>query len=248
MKISPPLAALALAASTLVIPSLVPAAVAAQPAPSTDAAFRATTLTLSSQGAARSRPDQAQISLGVMTEAPTAAEALRLNSERMTRVIAAVRRASVEERRIQTSGLSLSPQYTYAENQPPRLRGYQASNQVTVTIHELDRLGAIVDAAVTAGANQVNGIGFGLRNPDAAADEARRQAVANLQRRAELYAAAAGLRLLRLVNLTESGGYQPQPPVVLARMQMADTAASAPVSPGEVEVRVDVTATYELAR
>ena len=180
MKTAAVLAALALSALT------VPAA--AQPAPSTDAAFRATTLTLSSQGSTRARPDQAQVSLGVISEAPTAAEALRRNNLNMTQVIAALRRAGVEERQIQTSGLSLQPQYTYAENQPPRLRGYQVSNQVTITVADLERLGPVVDAVVASGANQVNGVAFGLRNADAAADDARRQAVASVRRKADLYA------------------------------------------------------------
>ena len=241
MKTAAAFAALAL--------TLAPAAALAQAQTASDAAFRATTLTLSSQGSTRTAPDQAQVSLGVVSEGATAAAALAANTQQMTRVVAALRRAGIEERRIQTSSLNLSPQYTYAENQPPRLRGYQASNQVTVTVDDLSRLGPVVDATVASGANQVNGIGFGLRNTDAAADAARRQAVENVRRRAELYAQATGLRLLRLVNLTESGGYQPQPPVRFARMEMAQAAdASTPVAPGEVEVRVDVTATYELGQ
>ena len=211
-----------------------------------DAVFRATTLTLSASGTQRTRPDQATISLGVQTEAPTAAAALAQNNTRMNAVIAALRRSGVEERQIQTSGLNLSAQYTYVENQPPTLRGYQASNQVTIIVDDLTRLGPAVDASVTSGANQVNGVSFGLRNPDAASDAARREAVANLRRRAELYAQATGLRLTRLVNLSESGGYTPQPPRPMMAMARMAADESTPVAAGEVEVRVDVTATYEL--
>jgi uncharacterized protein YggE len=226
----------------------------AQPAAGSDAAFRATTLTLSSFGEARTAPDQAVINMGVTTQAPTAADALAQNRTRMTAVIAAIRAQGVPERDIQTSGLDVSPQYTYpgregGERGPPRVTGYQVTNQVTVLVRDLARLGPAVDAVVRSGANQINGISFGLQNADARADEARRQAVANVQRRAELYAQATGLRLVRLVNLTESGGYTPPRPMMeFARATSADSAASTPVQAGEVQVRVDVTAVFELAR
>ncbi|MDP8915719.1 MAG: SIMPL domain-containing protein [Pseudomonadota bacterium] len=225
----------------------------AQPVVQNDAAFRATTLTLSSFGEARTAPDQATINMGVTTQAPTAAEALAQNRTRMSAVIAAIRAQGVAERDIQTSGLNINPQYTYpgrdgGERGPPRVTGYQVTNQVTVLVRDLARLGPAVDAVVRSGANQINGISFGLQNVDARSDEARRQAVQNVQRKAELYAQATGLRLVRLVNLTESGGYTPPRPMDFGgRVAMAE-AASTPVQPGEVQVRVDVTAVYELAR
>ena len=228
---------------------------AAQPAPMEgDAAFRATTLTLSSYGETRAAPDQATISMGVVTQGATAAAALAANRTRMTTVIAAIRAQGVAERDIQTSGLDVSPQYTYpaerpgVERGPPRVTGYQVSNQVTVLVRDLARLGPAVDAVVASGANQINGISFGLQNADARADEARRQAVANVTRKAELYAQAAGLRVVRLVTLSESGGYTPRPPVMMMRMAADAAAESTPVQPGQVGVRVDVTAVYELAR
>ena len=224
---------------------------AAQVVLDNDAAFRATTLTLSSSGEARTTPDQATISLGVMTEGTTAAVAMQRNRERMNSIVAAIRAAGIAEKDIQTSGLSLNPQYAHENNRAPRVTGYQASNQVTLNVNDLARLGPVVDAVVAAGANQVNGISFGLQNTDAASDEARRTALRNLQRKAELYSQATGHRIVRLVTLAESGGYQPRPPMPMYRsravmMEAADAATS--VSPGEVQVRVDVTAVYELAR
>ena len=248
MTLKPLLLAAALASAAL------PAA--AQPAPMEgDAAFRATTLTLSSYGETRTAPDQATISMGVTVQAPTAAAALAQNRTRMTAVISAIRAQGIAERDIQTSGLELSPQYTYPrtangqQQGPPRITAYQVSNQVTVLVRDLTKLGPAVDAVVGSGANQVNGISFGLQNADARADEARRQAVANIARKAELYAQATGLRVVRLVTLSESGGYTPRPPVVMMRqMAMEASATSTPVQPGEVGVRVDVTAVYELGR
>ena len=124
----------------------------AQSAP--DAAFRATTFSLAAFGETRIAPDMATISLGVQTENPTAAEALKANSARMTQVIAALRKAGIAERDIQTSGLNVNPQYVYEQNQPPKLNGYQASNQVTVLVRDLARLGQTVDTTVAAGANK----------------------------------------------------------------------------------------------
>ena len=219
----------------------------AQSAP--DAAFRATTFSLAAFGETRIAPDMATISLGVQTENPTAAEALKANSARMTQVIAALRKAGIAERDIQTSGLNLNAQYAYEQNLPPKLTGYQASNQVTVTVHDLARLGQAVDATVSAGANTIGGISFGLQNPEAAEDTARLEAVKALQAKADLYAKATGYKVVRLVNLGEGGGYspapQPMPIYAMAKREMAD---STPVAAGELKVRIDVSATYEMAR
>ena len=120
---------------------------------------------------------------------------------------------------------------------------------MTILVRDLPRLGPVVDAVVRSGANQINGVSFGLQNVEARSDEARRIAIRNLQRKAQLYAEATGLRLVRLVTLSESG-YTPRPPYPMAQRMMATDASaeSTSVQPGEVQVRVDVTAVYELAR
>src|ERR1700712_562049 len=130
----------------------------AQPAAAQADQIRGTALTLSAYGEVRTAPDMATISLGVMTQAPTADEAMKANAARMTTVVAALKKAGVAERDIQTSGLSLSPQNVYEQNKPPRLTGYQANNQVTVRVMNLPRLGAVLDACVGAGANEVQGV------------------------------------------------------------------------------------------
>jgi uncharacterized protein YggE len=218
------------------------------PTAAADTIFNATTLSLTAYGEVRQRPDMATISLGVQTEAPTAAEAMRLNAARMTQVIAALKRGGVEDRDLQTSGLSLNPQYVYQENLPPRLTGYQASNQVTITVRDLTRLGQVVDAAVNAGASNVGGIGFGLQNSDAAEDAARLDAVKALQAKADLYARATGYRVARLVTLSEGGGYSPPSPMPVFAMREAAKADSTPVEAGELKVRIDINATFELVR
>lgn len=211
-----------------------------------DAAFHATTLSLQAEGEVAAAPDMASITLGVSTQAATAAEAMRLNADKMGAILAALRGKGLAEREIRTSNLSLGPQYVYAQNQPPKLTGYQASNDVTVTVRDLAKLGPAIDAVSAAGANQINGISFGLKEPLVAEDEARRAAVKALSAKAELYAQATGYRVVRLISLSEGGGAQPiQPRPMLA---MAKASAPTPIEPGDLNVRIEVSAVYELAK
>jgi uncharacterized protein YggE len=219
------------------------------PATGVDTLFRATTLNLAAFGETRVQPDMATINLGVTTEAKTAAEAMAANAQRMSRVMAALRGAGVAAKDIQTSNLNLGAQYAYEQNQPPRLTGYQASNQVTIIVHDIARLGAAVDATVGAGATQVNGISFGLNDSTAAETAAREGAVKALAAKADLYARATGYRVSRLVSLNEGGGYAPSQPVPLMMSAMKRGAvAETAVSAGELQVRIDITGLYELSR
>ena len=225
-----------------------PAALAqGAPASAAEAAFRATTLNLAAFGETKLAPDMATISLGVTTEAATAQAAMQANAARMTQVMAALRQGGVAAKDIQTSQISLDPQYAYEQNRPPRLTGYRAANQVSVTVRDLSRLGGAVDAVVAAGGNQVGGISFGLADPTAAENAAREAAVKALAAKADLYSQATGHRVLRLVSLSEGTSFappQPIPMVAMARMDKAET----PVAPGEMRVRIDVSGVYELTR
>jgi uncharacterized protein YggE len=217
-------------------------------AQASDAQFRATTLNISADGEVQAAPDMATITLGVTSDGATAQAAMASNASQMTAVTAALRRQGLADRDIQTSNLNLNPQYQYADKQPPRLTGYQASNQVTIRINDLAKLGPAIDAVVNAGANQVQGISFGLKNPQGPEDQARAKAAKALAAKADLYAMATGYHVSRLVTLSEGGGYAPQPvmPMAMARVAKADYAT--PVSPGELTVRIQVSGTYELAR
>jgi uncharacterized protein YggE len=210
---------------------------------------RTATLDLQVEGEVKTAPDQAAVSFGVQTLGKTAADAMAANRDRMGATIAALKASGVEAKDIQTSALNLNGQYVYEANLPPRLTGFQAVNQVTVIVRDLTRLGATVDAVTGSGANQINGIDFGLSDPRAAEDGARRAAVRTARARAELYAEAAGMKLGRLVNLSETGGYQPSP---MRRVGFADAALKAapstPVEPGQLAVRIEVSAIYELIR
>jgi uncharacterized protein YggE len=237
------------AAVALALACAAPVAALAQGAdPAADTMFRATTFNLSAYGETRIAPDLATINLGVQTQEATAAQAMQANATRMAAVAAALRKAGIAEKDIQTSGLNLSAQYRYEDNKPPILTGYQASNTVTVTVHDLKRLGQAVDATVNAGANQVNGISFGLENPTAAENAARETAVRALQAKADLYARATGYRIQRLVSLNEGQASYPQPPRPMMSAMRMEKSADTSVSPGELTVRVDVTGLYEAAK
>ena len=205
---------------------------------------------LSAEGEVSVAPDIAVLQMGVAAQAPTAAEAVRLNRERMNTAVAALKASGVAPKDIQTSGFSLGAQYAYENGKPPRLTGYQASNSVSATVRDIARAGAVIDAVTASGANQVNGISFDISDRRKAEDEARRLAVKALQDKAELYAAATGLHVVRLSSLSEGGGYAPPPPMAMRVYAMAKAAAPAPtdVEPGELKVRISISATYELDR
>jgi uncharacterized protein YggE len=244
-----PLCVAAAAGIILAAGPLTAHAQAAPPAAPAGAIFAATTLDLSAYGEARTGPDMATITLGVETDGASAAQAMAANARAMAQVTAALRRSGVAERDMQTSSLDLSPQYVYAQSQPPRLTGYKASNQLTVTVNDLSRLGDIADATVAAGATDVGQISFGLANPRSAEDTARIAAVKALEDKASLYANAVGYRIVRLVNLSEGAAWSPAPPRPLMMRAAAMAApAATPVEAGEMKVRVDITGVFELAR
>ncbi len=204
-----------------------------------------TVLSVNAEGRVEAAPDMASISLGVVTEGATASAAMAENSRRMSALTQALRRAGVAERDIQTSNLSVNPQYVYVENQPPRLSGYQANNTVNARVRNLANVGRVIDGAVGAGGNTVNGISFSHADPDTKLGAARRNAVAAARARANLYAEAFGLRVHRVIAISEGGGYSPPIPMpVFARGMVAE--AATPVSPGEITTSVSVSVTFEL--
>lgn len=204
-------------------------------------------LHLSAYGEVKAAPDRAAISVGVQSLAPTAAQAMSQNRERMGKVIAMLMKQGLSARDIQTSSIDLSPQYSYIQNEAPKLIGYQASNAVTIMVNDLPRLGPVLDAVVEAGVNQVNSISFGLKNAQGLEDAARLAAVKALKAKADLYAGATGNRSVRLVSLSEGGGSpEPRPMVMMAMAKMGADSGSTPVSGGELTVRIEVTGDYAL--
>jgi uncharacterized protein YggE len=208
----------------------------------------ATLLQVSAHGESHRTPDVAAISAGVVVQNIDANTAMRENANRMSAVVAALKKAGIADRDIQTSRIDLIPQYKYNSNEPPTITGYQASNTVNVRLREIGKVGDVLDALVKQGANQINGPTFSVDKPDAAMDEARNDAVKHAQARADLYAAATGLKVRRIVSISESGetSMPPPRPMVMSMAKMAD--ANTPVSAGENTLSVDLNVVYELGR
>jgi uncharacterized protein YggE len=228
------------------LPLLLLAATPALAADGKDLPEHGTRLDIVATGEVQRAPDVATIGAGVVTQATQAGAAMASNAERMTATVAALRKAGVADRDIQTSQVSLQPQYRYGENQPPVLTGYQVSNRVTVRLRDLRNAGRVLDALVAAGANQIDGPTFGVDKPEAALDEARTQAIATARSRAELYAKAAGLRVVRIARISESGQVESpiRPMAVMAMRKAADT----PVEAGEQALSVTVSVSFELGQ
>jgi uncharacterized protein YggE len=207
-----------------------------------------TLLAISAQAEAKRVPDIATLSAGVVTQAADANAALRANAEEMSKVVAAIKAAGIAERDIQTSGINLNPQYRYAENQPPVITGYQANNNVNITVRDIAKLGKIIDALVATGANQVNGPSFDVDDKESAFDEARRAAVEKAKGRAEMYAKTLGMRVRRIVSISEGGGYGPPRPMPMMAMRMEKAQADTSVSPGENTLSVNLEVIFELGR
>jgi len=203
------------------------------------------TLSLSANGEVSATPDMATINFAVVTQGNTASDAMKANNTRMNAVMASLKNAGIAAKDIQTSNLNLNPQYDYTDGQAPRLTGYQAQNQITVRVNDLNQTGPVIDTVIKAGINQVNAINFGLKNDEAVTDQARQAAVATLLKRANLYAGATGMKVKRIISISEGGPVYNQPqPMMFARAKMAD--ASTPVSSGELQLSVNVSATFEL--
>jgi uncharacterized protein YggE len=234
--------------STRLLPGLVLAAIAlagAGGAPGLVAAQASSprqphvrTVTVSGDGEARAAPDVAYVSVGVQAEAATAQQASDDASRRMAAVLAALRARGVPGPALQTSGLALSPQ---VGKDAQDVTGYQATNSVTSTVDALERAGELLDAALSAGANRVGGLRVGIKDPAPLRTQALTEAAQAARAKADTLAAALGLRVVGVEQVTEAGLNVPQP------LAMADTARAAtpaalapPVEPGELRVTARV--------
>jgi uncharacterized protein len=205
-----------------------------------------TRLDLTATGEVTRVPDVAIISAGVVSRAATASAAIQDAAARMDRVLAALKRAGIQDRDIQTGSVSLNPEYRYPENQSPQLTGYTASNTLTIRFRDIQSSGKILDALVSQGANQINGPNLTIDKPDAALDEARANAVAIGRARAEAYARSLGMRLVRVVSVSENGGYAVPPPAPPVPMMAAESRAYTKIEPGEQKLQVSLAMTFEL--
>jgi uncharacterized protein YggE len=188
-------------------------------------------------------PDIAFVDAGVATDAKTAHEASEANNVAMGKVIAALKSANIDSRDIQTSRLSLQPQYAPNRSGPSPIVGYRASNRVTVRIHDVTKVANVIDTLVGAGANDIGNVNFEVSQASKLLDDAREKAVADARRKAEIYAKAAGVTLGAPMSISEEGAPQP---TFRAKMAMPVAAAPTPIAQGEETLSVSVSVTWAI--
>lgn len=214
--------------------------VAQTTATSTDLA----TIEVSGQGLVQAEPDLAVVRLGVQTQADTAEAALEANNEQMTAVISATLEAGIEESNITTEGFSLQPVYDTGNNgQSREVTGYQVNNMVRVTVTDLDMLGGLLDTAVAAGSNTVQGIDFQISNQAELEAQAREAAMMDAQAKAEQLTDLAGAELGPVHSIVELGGSGPGP-LIVAEQSAADS--SVPIQSGTQTIQASVQVIWEI--
>ena len=200
-------------------------------------------LSVQGTGQARLAPDQAGLSLSVVTEGQSAQEVQAENARKMQAVTEAVKGLGVEDRFIRTSNISMQPRYDY-KNGERKLKGYTATNTLRIEVKDLSKLGRIIDRSLNAGANKVDALEFGLQAPERLQQLALRNAVADARSKAEVIAGALGKRIVGLRQVAEeNSGYMPRSyamPLLAAAKADNEMAAETPVSPGELELSATV--------
>ena len=199
------------------------------------------TISITGNGSATSPPDMATINTGVVTQGKNAADAMKANNEIMAKLMAALKAQKIPAKDIQTSDFSVSPQYARDDRgrTQQEIVGYRVSNQVRVVIRNLPELGKVLDTLVSTGSNRVSGISFGITDSDGILNEARNNAIADARSKANLYAQALGIKVGKVVSVSESSVIAPRPQF-FARAAMADSAV--PIASAEQEL----TATSDL--
>lgn len=208
------------------------------------------TLAVSARAELRVEPDLARFGAGVETRAETVEEARDANARAMERIRQALLEAGAEERHVRTTSFTVQPDWRYNPTDGSRtLVGYVASHTLQVTVTDLARLGTLLDAALQAGATSVNGPTFGLSNQEELEGKALAEAIRRARQKADVMAAAAGVFLKRVIHISEHvnapfGGFAEE--AMVMRMAVADSAASTPISPGEISITATVNITYEI--
>jgi uncharacterized protein YggE len=200
-------------------------------------------ISVTGTGTIEAAPDMATLMIGVTTQGKTAAEALAENSKATDAVIARLTASGIAARDMQTSNLSINPNWTGYDSSTPTISGYVASNMLTVRVRALDTTGAVLDAAVADGANTLNGMTFGLADPEPAYKEARKEAVTDARAKAELLATAAGVKLGQVLSISDAGAMTDPAPMY----RDAVAASPVPVVGGELGLVASVAVTWEIA-
>lgn len=199
---------------------------------------RFTRVLVSGDSIVQAQPDTAVLSIAVVTQATRALDAQRDNATKSDAVVRALKAAVGAGAEIKTSGYSLQPIRVYKQNQPPSITGYEARNSVTVILSDLTKVGAVIDAAATSGANDVGSISFTLRKDQPARDQALAEATREALSKAQVIAQALNGRVVRIVEVQEEGTVRPRPVMEeMAQMRTADAVANTPIEVGTLDIR-----------
>ncbi len=227
---------------------LLPAALAALALASTAFAADAPTprsISVQGNGSMTAIPDMAIARSGIESRGATPEEALAANTKVMNAVMAAIKRHGIAERDFETSSFAVNPVYGQAT---PRgvmiIEGYQVTNQVSVRLRDIAKLGGLLSSLVEAGANRLNGVSFDIAEPAPLMDEARKAALADARKRADLYATAAGVKVARVLSISEGGSMQAPQPMILRAMKAGGEAV--PIAAGEQAINASVSVVYEI--
>ncbi len=233
-----------IAAAALAITGFAPAAAQFSPPDNTRMIER--TVSVSAQGRVSAAPDRASISTGVQTEAETAREAMSRNTVAMSKLIDGLKALGIAAKDIQTTTIQVNPRYTNPrDGKTPVVNGYTALNQVRIVVVDIKKVGEVLDAALTLGANQMGGIGFEVSTAETLKDDARKAAMVNARRRAELYAAAAGASLGQVLSIAEDIRMSQSNPFP-SRVRAMAAAQDVPVEAGNVDLETTVHVTWTL--
>ena len=204
------------------------------------------TVSVSATGSAAAIPDIAHITTGVQSEAATARDAMAANTAQMSKLIDGLKAAGLDAKDIHTTSVGINPRYTQPrDGKPPSISGYVAQNQVRITVHDLKKLGELLDTALSLGATQMGGISFDVSRAEILRDDARKAAMANARRRAELYATAAGATLGEVIAISEDEPSVPRGPVFAARAAPM-AAGPVPVEAGSMQLESSISVTWAL--
>jgi uncharacterized protein YggE len=213
-----------------------------------NARIRSPSVTAQGEAVITAEPDQAQIDIGVLTQARTAPDAAKENAEKLSRVLAQIKKLLGKGDEVKTTGYSLNPNYRYPQGGKPEITGYTAANVLQIRTGNLDSVGKLIDAGMQAGANQINRLLFTLKDEHSAQVQALRMAAQKAQSKAEEMAGSLGLKVVRVLSLTENErGVRPI--IAQTRGMQAEALSSAaptPVEAGTIEVRSSVTLSAEI--
>lgn len=205
------------------------------------------TISVTGTGKVSAPPDMATIQTGVVTQADAAGAALKSNNEAMRKIMDVLKEHGIADKDVQTSSFNVHPVYRHDPEgrREPEVTGYRVHNQVSVKVRNLPKLGEVLDALVQAGSNQVSGVSFGVDDPDGILDQARSRAIADARSRAQVYAQAAGVKVGRVLSISEQPPQMPGP-MPMGRMAFQAEAASVPIATGEQDFQVTVYLAYAL--